>query len=162
MRLDNGHGMLKDLRHAIRVLTQAKGWTVVVVLSLAVGIGANAAVFTAVNGLLLRNCRSRIPIRWSASEWGGKNDMHNDSSDYGNQCAGRRRRAGACDVLVSDVPGPAIGQSDDDRSRGHAAERRHTVTIDGRAETASTLMATGNYHALLGVTPRIGRTLAPG
>ena len=34
-----------------------------------------------------------------------------------------------------------------------------TLTIDGRAETARTLMATGNYHAMLGVTPRIGRTL---
>ena len=53
--------MLKDLRHAIRVLTQAKGWTVVVVLSLAIGIGANAAVFTAVNGLLLQ----KLPVRGS-------------------------------------------------------------------------------------------------
>ena len=36
-----------------------------------------------------------------------------------------------------------------------------TVTIDGRAETASALLVTGNYHGLLGVTARIGRTLAP-
>ena len=45
--------MLRDLRHGFRVLLQAKGWTAVVVLSLAVGIGANTAVFTAVNAILL-------------------------------------------------------------------------------------------------------------
>ncbi len=36
-----------------------------------------------------------------------------------------------------------------------------TVSIDGRAETASTLMATGNYHAMLGISPQLGRTLVP-
>ncbi len=45
--------MLKDLRHAVRMLLQAKGWTAVVVLSLALGIGANTALFSAVNGMLL-------------------------------------------------------------------------------------------------------------
>ena len=45
--------MLKDLRHAVRMLLQAKGWTAVVVLSLALGIGANTALFSAINGLLL-------------------------------------------------------------------------------------------------------------
>ena len=48
-RIDNARGMLTDLRHGLRVLLQAKGWTAVVVLSLAVGIGANAAIFAAVN-----------------------------------------------------------------------------------------------------------------
>ena len=46
--------MLRDLRHAIRLLVQNKGWTLVVLLSLALGIGANATVFSAINGLLLR------------------------------------------------------------------------------------------------------------
>src|SRR4029453_10203619 len=45
--------MLKDLRHGFRTLFQAKGWTAVVVLSLALGIGANTVLFSAVNGLLL-------------------------------------------------------------------------------------------------------------
>jgi ABC-type antimicrobial peptide transport system permease subunit len=45
--------MLKDLRHAARMLGRAKGWTAVVVISLALGIGANSALFSAINGLLL-------------------------------------------------------------------------------------------------------------
>ena len=67
--------MLRDLRHGFRVLLQAKGWTAVVVLSLAVGIGANAAVFTAVNGLLLRKLPVDDPDSLVRIRWGGKNDM---------------------------------------------------------------------------------------
>ncbi len=46
--------MLHDLKHAYRMLWQSKGWTLVVLLSLAIGIGATTALFTAVNGLLLQ------------------------------------------------------------------------------------------------------------
>ena len=50
--------MLKDLRYGVRVLLHAKGWTAVVVLSLALGIGANTAMFSAMNALLL----TQIPV----------------------------------------------------------------------------------------------------
>ena len=45
--------MLRDLRHAVRVLLKAKRWTAVVLVSLTLGIGANTALFSAVNGLLI-------------------------------------------------------------------------------------------------------------
>ena len=41
--------MLHDLKHAYRMLIHSKGWTIVVLLSLAIGIGATTALFTAVN-----------------------------------------------------------------------------------------------------------------
>ena len=46
--------MLKDLIHGARTLMRDKGWTAVVVLSLALGIGANTALFSAVNSLFLK------------------------------------------------------------------------------------------------------------
>ena len=46
--------MFRDLRHGVRMLLQAKGWTAIVVISLALGIGANTALFSAINGLLLK------------------------------------------------------------------------------------------------------------
>ena len=45
--------LIRDLRLAIRVLLRTKSWTLVVLVSLALGIGANTALFTAINGLLL-------------------------------------------------------------------------------------------------------------
>ncbi len=44
----------RDLKYAVRSLTGAKGLTITVVLTLALGIGANAAIFTLVRGVLLR------------------------------------------------------------------------------------------------------------
>src|SRR6266851_1180807 len=60
-----------ELKHAMRSLVRAKGLTVTVVLTLALGIGANAAIFALVRGVLLRPLANRdedrlIYIRQSA------------------------------------------------------------------------------------------------
>ena len=66
--------MLKDLRHAVRVLLRAKGWTAVVILSLALGIGANTAIFTGVNALLLTRIPVTDPDTLVRLRYGGRNE----------------------------------------------------------------------------------------
>ena len=76
--------MLKDLRHGIRTLLRAKGWTAVVVVSLALGIGANTALFSAINGLYLRKLPVKDPDTLVRLRFIGRNDMSTSSSDYGS------------------------------------------------------------------------------
>jgi len=67
----------KDVRHGVRSLLRDKGWTTVVVLSLALGIGANTALFSAMNGMLLTKVPVKDPDTLVRFLFWGRNDMSN-------------------------------------------------------------------------------------
>ena len=138
---------------------QAKGWTTVVVLSLAVGIGANAAILSAVNGMLLRTLAVHDPDSLVRLRTIGHNDMVTDSSDYGftpSSTLGPIRTTFSYPMyqhlrLANKTMVDLAG----------SAPARVTAMVEGRAETASALLVTGNFFQLMGVSARLGRTIDP-
>ena len=153
--------MLKDLRHAMRVLLRAKGWTIVVVLSLALGIGANTALFSVINGMLL----TRIPVKDPDSlvrlRWVGRNDAVTSSSDYGSV----RRGPDGLSVRTT-FSYPMYQQFvADNRTMTDlfacAPYGRVNLVVDGQADLANAFISSGNYFRVLGVQARLGRTIVP-
>src|SRR5439155_12472689 len=132
-----------DVRLGCRTLLKAPLFTIAVVLTLGLGIGANAAVFTIVNRLLLKPLPVRDPggLYVLAVQHEGNEDPHNvswlDYQDY-------KDRSGAFEDLAAyDVS--FVG-----------------LSADNRAERITVTYVTSNYFSMLGVTPALGRLLQPG
>jgi predicted permease len=129
------HDLVRELRHAGRMLRRAPGHTIPIVVLLAVGIGANAAMFSLFNALFVRGLPVREPERlavvtpyWSAP----------DLEDYRRAQTSFTGFAGAGSALGAVV-------------RGDRGERL----------TAGVGLVTDNYFEVLGVRAALGRFFQP-
>src|SRR5438874_3872483 len=154
--------MLKDLRHAARLLLHAKGWTTVVVLSLALGIGANTALFSAVDAMLLTKIPVRDPDTLVRLRWVGRNDMVTSSSDYGSVSPAAYGGQNARTTFSYPMYQQFVA---DNRTMmdlfACAPMGRVNLIVNGQAELASGFLSSGNYYNVLGVQARLGRALLP-
>lgn len=156
--------MFQDLRHAARMLLHAKGWTAVVLLSLALGIGANTALFTAVDSVILRTVTVPDPGSLVRIRWAGQNQVYRSSSDYGfngKTASGENiratisysgyqalRAAGQSSGVLTDLAATApIGSVN--------------ITLNGATDQSSALLVSGNYFQLMQVPPAAGRLIGP-
>ena len=152
--------MLHDLKHAVRMLMQSKGWTLVVLLSLAIGIGATTALFTAVNGLLLQTIAVPEPetlVRFSAA---GENHMRRSSSDYGfaEPHDGRPVRSSFSFAGIEAMR--AANQTLTDLT-AFAPFGSVNLIVNGVADLAPAQVVSGNFFAVTRAPIAIGRALTP-
>ncbi len=143
------------------MLVQAKGWTAVVLLSLALGIGANTALFSAINGLLLKKLAVKDPDTLVRFRHVGANQVRTDVLLYGFTAPDARGRQ-----VEPTFSYPMYEQFvADNRTLADlfacAPLGRVNVVVNGQAEIASGFLSTGNYFQALGVGARLGRTLTP-
>ena len=153
--------MLRELRLAARMLLQAKGWTTVVLVSLALGIGANTALFGAIDGLLLTKLPVGDPDTLVRLRYAGRNQMATDSSSYGFTAPddrGRQVRPTFSYPMYLQFRAANRTMSD---LFACAPLGRVNVIVDGHAEIASGFLSSGNYYRVLGVKARVGRTIVP-
>ncbi len=129
--------LLQDLRYAFRLLAKSPGFTLIAVLTLALGIGANTAIFTVVNAVLLRPLGFRDPARLVLVA--EKSSYATISTSYQNYM--------------------------DWRDQSHSFEsleatRGTTITLTGAGEPErlNARMATAPLFSLLGVNAILGRT----
>ncbi len=135
--------LLKDIRYGIRGLLKRPGFTVIALITLALGIGANTAIFSVVNAVLLRPLPFQKPeelvIVWEDAAFLGF--PHNTPApanyvDWKNQ-----------------------NQSFVDMAASH--EDSFNLTGDGEPERVSAYTVNANFFPLLGVQPLLGRGFLP-
>jgi predicted permease len=148
--------MWHDLRYACRVIRRQPAFAAVVLVSLALGIGANSALFTAVNGLLLEKVAVPDPDALVRVKSAGPNDMVRSSSDYGFNApdAGRRVRSTVSFAIFQALR--AANQTMTDLT-AFAPRGGLNVFADGQADFATGLEASGNYFHTLEVNASHGR-----
>ncbi len=144
------NAFIQDLRYALRQLRKSPAFTITVVVTLALGIGANAAVFTLFDQVLLRMLpveqpKELVRFAWSGSFSGSASSFGGDSTNYFSYPMYkdlRDRNQVFSGVLAADRTGVAVSW--------------HNQAEDEDAE-----MVSGNYFQMLGLKPAAGRLLTP-
>jgi predicted permease len=133
--------VLSDLRLAVRGLRRSPLFATVAILSLALGIGANTAIFTLLDQLLLR----RLPVERPEELV----MVYQDAANMGSNMGGRMNSY----PLYQDLQQKADPFAEVICRRLFAA----SVSIDNQTERVDAEMVSGNFFAMLGVKPALGR-----
>lgn len=138
---------MREVRLALRSLGKAPVFTAVAVLSLAMGIGANTAMFTLVDQVLLRMLPVERPeelvqFRLLGGRFGSQSGDGRHTFSHPEYLKFRDRN-----TVLAGLTGVRVEQA--------------SLVSQDRSEMLSVSMVAGNYFQLMGVRPRLGRVLTP-
>ncbi len=134
----------KELRYGVRMLARNPAFTAVTVFTLALGIGANTAVFSIVNSLLLKPLPVKNPQQITVLTYSQKHGPLNDNFSI----ADFRDLRSQTSAVFSDLLGYQIGLDG--------------LSFEGKADRIVTNYVSGNFFSALGLQPAAGRLIHRG
>ena len=130
----------QDVRYGVRVLTKNPGFTLIAIVTLALGIGANTAIFSLVSAVLVRPLNYQEPERlvmvWEVVPVSG---VTGDTPAPGNYADWKEQNQSFADMAALNM-------------------RNFNLTGDGEPEKVFAVGASANFFSLLGAQPALGRT----
>ena len=135
--------LFKDIRYGVRGLVKRPGFTAIALITLALGIGANTAIFSVVNAVLLRPLQFKDPeqlvVVWEEATFAG---FPRNTPAPANYIDWKNQNQTFADMAAS-------------------AETSFNLTGDGEPERVTAYSVTANFFPLFGVQPLIGRSFLP-
>ena len=152
--------LLQDIRYALRMLLKSPGFTVVAALTLALGIGANTAIFSVLDSVLLRSLPVSHPEELAlvtdpdahGSEFGGEGGERSLLA-YSEFQFLRDHNEVFSKMFAADSQLPDVDVTIGNSSSG--------ATTGAQKESARVRLVTGDYFSTLGVNPAAGRFFTP-
>ncbi|HYL76392.1 MAG TPA: ABC transporter permease [Bryobacteraceae bacterium] len=151
----------QDVRYALRTMAHNRGFTLLAALSLALGIGANTAIFSFMDAILLRSLpvsdpQSLVRMVWHTQRNESHGTNYHDSSYYDAKTGQ--------DSGVFPYPALEVFRRNDSVFStvfGFQGTGKLNLTIQGQAEVADGEYVSGDYFRGLGIVPAAGRLLGP-
>jgi MacB-like protein len=154
--------LLQDSRYSVRMLAKAPGFATVAVLTLALGIGASTAIFSLIDGVILRSLPVRDPNQLIILQWRAHKSPEIDEYSSFGDCG----ESGISGPSGCSFPLPIFEQI---RSQTNAFSSMTAfagpaaldLSGNGPASIVEGEIVSGDYFSTLGVNAAVGRTLSP-
>jgi len=151
--------MLHDLRYALRTLRANPVFAAMALLSLALGIGANTAIYSFMDAILVRTLPIRDPQSLVVMQWHSKERAAVADSIYGSMW--KDDQLGSVSPNFPWAAFEAFGKDNPVLSRVESFRSTYgtTAVIGGQGMQLDGLLVTGGFFALLGTPPAAGRLI---
>ena len=153
--------LIHDLRYSLRTLAKNPAFTTVTVLTLALGIGVNTAIFSLINAVMLKSLPVRQPERLVLFQWSTKGWPIMVPSLRGTSFPDKSGRFTSTSFADNAFEQERAGNQVLSGICGFADAGRLNLVVGGQPGLAVADLVSGDYFSTLGVQPIFGRPLTP-